>query len=130
VPNPLPQLPKGMPKPPTNNVVANISQSVHLRQLSMAFLKSVEKKRIRRPPKPQDLANFLWGGMEGASTNEYTDISNIWTCLRSTMWRLKINVFWVDDDKMTLHLNGLVLWRGVAEYTLHNSICEYYCQNF
>lgn len=47
------------------NVVADINQSAHLGQLQMAFLKSVEKKHIRRPPEPQDLANYLCGGMVG-----------------------------------------------------------------
>jgi len=43
----------------------------------MTFLKSVVKKRIRRPPELQDLANYLCGSMEGAFANESTDISNI-----------------------------------------------------
>jgi len=51
------------------NVMADISQSAHLGQL-----KSVEKKRIRRPPEPQDLANYPCGSMEGSFANEYTDI--------------------------------------------------------
>jgi hypothetical protein len=60
------------------NVVADISQivhglgllqSAHLGQLSMAFLKSVGKKRIRQPPEPQDLANYLYGSMDGAFAN-------------------------------------------------------------
>ena len=122
------------------SVVADISQivhglgllqSAHLGQLSMAFLKSVVKKRIRRLPEPQDLANYLCGSMEGAFANESTDISNIWTRLRSAMRRLrsKINVSWVNvDDQMTLCLNGSVLQRGVAGYALRNSIREYYLQ--
>jgi hypothetical protein len=60
------------------NLVADISQSAHLGQLSMAFLKSLEKKRVRRPPEPRGLANYLCSSMEGAFANEYTDISNIW----------------------------------------------------
>jgi hypothetical protein len=106
-------------------------QSAHLGQLSMAFLKSVVNKRIRQQPEPQDLANYLCGSMEGAFANQSTDVSNIWTRLRSAMRRLrsKINVSWVNDDgQMTLCLNGIMLQRGVAEYTLHNSIREYYLQ--
>jgi len=97
----------------------------------MAFLKSAVKKRIRRSPEPQDLASSLCGSMEGALANEPTDISNIWTRLRSAtqLLKSKINVSWVnDDDRMTLCLNGFVLQRGVAEYALRNSICEYYRQ--
>jgi len=52
-------------------------QSAHLGQLSMAFLSNVVKKHIRRPPEPQDLANYLCGSMEGAFANESPDISNI-----------------------------------------------------
>jgi len=121
-------------------VVADISQIVHglglvqsanLGQLSMAFLSNVVKKRIRRPPEPQDLANYLCGSMEGALANESPDISNIWTCLRSATRRLKskINVSWVNEDgQMTMCLNGFVLQRVVAEYALRNSIREYYLQ--
>jgi hypothetical protein len=97
----------------------------------VVFLKDVVKKRIRRPPEPQDLANYLCGSMEGAFVNEPTDISNIWTRLRSATRRLKtkINVSWVNhDDRMTLCLNGFVLHRGAAEYALRNSIREYYRQ--
>ena len=122
------------------NVLADISQvvhglgllqSAHLGQLSMAFLKSVVRKRIRRLPEPQDVANYLCGSMEGAFANEPTDISNIWTRLRSATRRLrsKINVSWISDgDQITLCLNGLVLRRRVAEYALRNSIREYYRQ--
>jgi hypothetical protein len=52
-------------------------ESAHLGQLSMAFLSNVVKKRIRRPPEPQDLTNYLCGSMEGAFANESPDISNI-----------------------------------------------------
>jgi hypothetical protein len=47
-------------------------QSAHLAQL--AFLKSVVKKRIRHPPEPHDLANYLCGSMEGAFANDFNDI--------------------------------------------------------
>jgi hypothetical protein len=122
------------------NVLTDISQlvhglvllhSAHLGKLSMAFLESVVRKRIRRPPEPQDLANYLRGSMEKAFANEATDISNIWTRLRSATLRLrsKINVSWVnDDDQMTLCLNGFALRKGLAEYALRNSIREYYRQ--
>jgi hypothetical protein len=122
------------------NVVADISQIVHglgllhskhLGQLSMAFLESVVRKRFRRPPEPQDLANFLCGSMEGAFAIEATDISNIWTRLRSATRRLrsKINSSWfIDDDHLALCLNGFVLRKVVAEYALRNSIREYYRQ--
>jgi hypothetical protein len=122
------------------NIVADISQIVHglgllqsphLGQLSMDFLGNVVEKRIRRPPEPQDLAKYLCGCMEGGFVNESTDISNIWTRLRSATRRLrsKINVSWVNEEgKMILCLNGFVLRRGVAEYALRNSIREYYRQ--
>jgi hypothetical protein len=70
------------------NVVADTSQivhglgllqSAHLGQLSMFFRSNGVKKRIRRPPEPQDLANYLCGSMEGDFANESPDISNIWT---------------------------------------------------
>jgi hypothetical protein len=122
------------------NVVGDVSQIVHglgmlqsanLGQLSMAFMKTVVKKSIRRPPEPQDLASYLGGSMEGAFANESTDISNIWTRLQSATRRLriKINVSWVnDDDNIPLCLNGFVLRWGVTEYALRNSIREYYRQ--
>ena len=122
------------------NVVADISQivhglgllqSAHLGQLSLAFLKSVVQKRMRQLPEPQDLANYLCGSMEGAFANEPTDISNIWTRLRSATRRLctKINVSWaINDNELSLQLNGFMLQRGTAEYTLRNSIREYYRQ--
>ena len=97
----------------------------------MAILSNVVKKRVRRPPEPKDLANYLRGSMEGAFANESPDISNIWTRLRSATRRLipKINVSWVNEDgQMTLGLNGFVLQRGVAEYALRKSIREYYRQ--
>jgi len=97
----------------------------------MTFLSNVVKKRVRRPPEPQDLANYLCGSMEGAFANKSTDMSNIWTRLRSATRRLrsKINVTWVNEDgQMTLCLNGFVLQRGVAEYALRNSIRKYYRQ--
>ena len=95
----------------------------------MAFLKSVVKKRTRRPPELQDLANYLCGSMDGAFANESTDISHKWTRLQSVTRRLrnKINLSCVsDDDNMTLYLNVFVLRRGVAEFALLNSIREYY----
>jgi hypothetical protein len=105
-------------------------QSVHLPQLSLAFLKSVVKKHIRHPPEPRDLANYLCVSMEGAFANGSTDISNIWAHLWSAMWllRTKINMSWVNDDDTTLCLNGFVLRGGVAAYALCNSIHEYYSQ--
>jgi hypothetical protein len=42
--------------------------------------------------------------------------------------RTKINVSGAIDDELTLHLNGFVLQRGMAEYALCNSIREYYHQ--
>jgi hypothetical protein len=68
--------------------------------------------------------------MEGAFANEPTDISNIWMRLRSAMRRLRTEIVsWaIDDDELTLCLNGFVLRRGMAEYALHNSIREYYRQ--
>jgi hypothetical protein len=93
-------------------------QSEHMGKMSMAFLSSVVQKRIRRLPKSQDLANYLCGSMEGAFANEPTDISNIWTRLRSAAWwlRTKINVSWgIDDDDLTLRPNGFVLRGGMAE---------------
>jgi hypothetical protein len=121
------------------NVLVDISQiinglgplqSVHLAQLSMASPKSVVKKRIRRPPEPRDLAKHLCSSMEGSFANESTDISNIWTHLQSATWllRAKINVPWVNDDDMTLCLNGFMLRGRVTEYALRNSIREYCSQ--
>jgi len=69
--------------------------------------------------------------MEGAFAKEPMDISNIWTRLWSMTRRLstKINVSWaIDDNELTLQLNGFVLRRGMAEYALRNSIREYYRQ--
>jgi len=97
----------------------------------MAFLKSVVQKRIRRQPLPQDVANCLNGSMEGDFANEPTDISNVWTRLRSATRRLrsKVNVSLVpDDEQLTLHLNGLGFRKRLAEYTLLNSIREYFRQ--
>jgi hypothetical protein len=105
-------------------------QSAHFGQLSITFLSNVVKKHFRRPPEPQELANYLCGSMEGAFTNESPDISNIWTRLRSAMWRLrsKIDVSWVNEDNQMTLCNGFVLQRGVAEYALRNSIREHYRQ--
>jgi hypothetical protein len=122
------------------NVLADISQivhglrllqSAHLGLLSTAFLKNVVQKRIRRPPEPQDLANYLCGSMEGAFANESIDLSNIWSRLRSATRRLrsKINVAWVnDDDDLILCLNGFVLRTDTVEYALRNAVREFYRQ--
>ena len=92
-------------------------------------MKSVGKKCIRRPPEPQDLANYLCGSMEGAFANDSNDISNILTHIRSTtrQLRTKINMSWVsDNDNMTICLNGFVLLVGTTEHALCNSIHEKY----
>jgi hypothetical protein len=105
-------------------------QSAHLGQLSMAFLKNVVQKS-KQPPEPQDLTNYLCGGMDGAFANESTDISNVWTRLRSATWQLRseVNVSWTTvDDRISLCLNGFVLRRGVDEYALRNAVREHYRQ--
>ena len=94
------------------NVVADISQSAHLGQLSMAFLKSVEKKRIRRPPEPQPTTRVVvWRGPSQMSTQIYEIYGLVFGPRRKT----NSSVSWVNDDyKMTPCLNGFMLRRGVA----------------
>jgi hypothetical protein len=106
-------------------------QSAHLWKLSTGFMNYAAERRIRRPPEPRYLANYLCGSMEGGIANYSNDISNILTHIRFAMQqrRTKINVSWVIDDNITVCLNGFVLLVGTAEHALCNSIHEqYYCQ--
>ena len=132
----LHQLPKGRPKHPTNKCTGSYQPDYswtgwdcfNLRtwhNYQWHFLKSVVKKHIRRLPELQDLWNYPCGSIEGTFPNESTDISNIWIRFHSMMQRLRTKIMsWVNDDNMTLHLNGFVLHRGVCVHAFRKSIHE------
>jgi hypothetical protein len=121
------------------NLLADVSQLVHgvrllqsttVGTLSHTILQTVVEKRIRRAAQPCDIVHYLNGRMDGYFANESTDVTNVWTRLRSATRRIRktINVEWTLDSDLQprLQLNGANLRARDVEYFLRSAVRDHF----
>jgi hypothetical protein len=121
------------------NLLADVSQLVHgarllqsttVGTLSHAILHTVVEKRTRTAAQPVDLVDYLNGRMDGNFATESTDVTNVWTRLRSATRRIrnKISVEWALDPDLQpqLQLNGFRLRPRDVEYSLRCAVREHF----
>uniref|UniRef100_A0A914X2I6 Reverse transcriptase domain-containing protein n=1 Tax=Plectus sambesii TaxID=2011161 RepID=A0A914X2I6_9BILA len=124
-------------------LLADISQLVHamrlftskdasIQQLALSTLVAVVRKRVRREVRAGDVSAYLNGSMEGDLRLETTDVSSMWTRLRSATRRLrtKLAVEWRDSGAgVELVLDNVTLVRSQAESRLRSAVRERYLRH-
>jgi hypothetical protein len=83
------------------NTLADVSQLVHgmrffhspdLLPFAASMLRDVVRRRVRRPPQPNDVAEFLNGSMADDFQNHTTEVTNTWTRLRVATRQLQTKI--------------------------------------